>query len=582
MEIKMKKGNKMSKLIQRIVLAFVASACLSGELLADTNTDKEFLKGVAKREQGDYKGARKILESIADKNPKAKYFLGVLADSEQAGLDKTQAADLYSSACKQLTDSPSSGLDYWVTSYCYWEGHGVEKDKATAIDYSHKGQSAMEQLAKNGNVWTQYVLATSYANKELFNDKQKAAQYYTDACNGGSGRSCNYIGVMYNNGDGIAQDFVKASQFYSKGCTLLNPYSCHNLAWRYQKGEGVKKDMKKAAELYTKAILNGKDEDIDTMGILLQYGDVKELRKVFANKKYLNMKSDTSNSLLMFPNELQNSVAKLLLELGADVNARNDGGSTPLTWAAGEGRIDLVNLYLQKGADVNAVTNDGNTALMFALNSGYHQIAKVLATNGATLNTGALIIACGGIPKHKESNTPSEVENRANSFEIAAANTLSASIDNSRDIIAFLFSHGLKYKSFNANSKAETVCNSLYEDQPSTKHAREIEKKVKYYEEEWRLEPSGCSVPAVSYNCSNSVTDKINDASDRWNDCKNRWQESHRTTLRKYINDDEVYEALSKSTRDKIINAINETIEQFDRKAKERNRDLKERERRCR
>lgn len=56
---------------------------------------------------------------------------------------------------------------------------------------------------------------------------------------------------------------------------------------------------------------------------------------------------------------------KLLLEKGADVNARNKWGKTALMYAADEGHTDIVKLLVEKGADVDATGNDGKTAMMW-------------------------------------------------------------------------------------------------------------------------------------------------------------------------------------------------------------------------
>jgi ankyrin repeat protein len=45
------------------------------------------------------------------------------------------------------------------------------------------------------------------------------------------------------------------------------------------------------------------------------------------------------------------------------VNARDPLGATALSWAAGLGRVDAVALLIEKGADVNARNRDGNTPL---------------------------------------------------------------------------------------------------------------------------------------------------------------------------------------------------------------------------
>ena len=57
----------------------------------------------------------------------------------------------------------------------------------------------------------------------------------------------------------------------------------------------------------------------------------------------------------------QTEAAKLLIEKGADVNARNRDGATPLHSATFLGRIETVKLLLEKGADTTLRNNDGST-----------------------------------------------------------------------------------------------------------------------------------------------------------------------------------------------------------------------------
>src|SRR2546429_27864 len=63
-------------------------------------------------------------------------------------------------------------------------------------------------------------------------------------------------------------------------------------------------------------------------------------------------------------------VVRLLLEKGADVNAKTNYGETALHWASENGHEAMARLLLQKGADVNAETNDGGTALRWAVENG--------------------------------------------------------------------------------------------------------------------------------------------------------------------------------------------------------------------
>ena len=89
-------------------------------------------------------------------------------------------------------------------------------------------------------------------------------------------------------------------------------------------------------------------------------------------------------------------VVSLLLEKGADVNARdNDDGNTALINASNLGQIDIVKLLLDKGADVNAKTNCGCTALIAAIKgaicfaekaSEFTEVASTLLEKGVDVN----------------------------------------------------------------------------------------------------------------------------------------------------------------------------------------------------
>jgi ankyrin repeat protein len=54
--------------------------------------------------------------------------------------------------------------------------------------------------------------------------------------------------------------------------------------------------------------------------------------------------------------------AKLLIEHGADVNARSSNGDTPLTFAAMFGQGKMAKLLLEKGADKSIRDGKGLTA----------------------------------------------------------------------------------------------------------------------------------------------------------------------------------------------------------------------------
>ena len=71
-------------------------------------------------------------------------------------------------------------------------------------------------------------------------------------------------------------------------------------------------------------------------------------------------------------------ITRLLIEHGADVNAKQQQDVTPLHAAAHNGSLEIVQLLLEHGADKNATDASGKSALDFARESGFDAIVEIL------------------------------------------------------------------------------------------------------------------------------------------------------------------------------------------------------------
>ena len=70
---------------------------------------------------------------------------------------------------------------------------------------------------------------------------------------------------------------------------------------------------------------------------------------------------------------------KQLVPQGADINAADGNGETPLHAATGAGKLDVVQWLVGQGADINATNGDGETPLWTAALEGKCDAVQVLA-----------------------------------------------------------------------------------------------------------------------------------------------------------------------------------------------------------
>ena len=152
--------------------------------------------------------------------------------------------------------------------------------------------------------------------------------------------------------------------------------------------------------LTLKDILSGKYEqpNEEPIGKITSIFEEQKITSIFAEETPVKNEASTleKNKLIdmgFWINKPSLEDVQKEIDNGADVNATNEYGGTPLTHATYQNNDEIVKLLIYKGADVNATTKDGWTPLMYVAEYSAEyssvnalKIIELLVGNGADVN----------------------------------------------------------------------------------------------------------------------------------------------------------------------------------------------------
>jgi Ankyrin repeats (3 copies)/Ankyrin repeats (many copies) len=124
------------------------------------------------------------------------------------------------------------------------------------------------------------------------------------------------------------------------------------------------------------------------------FGDLDMVQRLLDYKANVNAKTKYNWSALHYVSmrdplhcrrhsQWFSHIAQLLLQHGADVDARGRGCTTPLHMAVINRRVEVVRVLLEHGANVDAEDDEGKTSSQIAAESRYNEILEVLLEYGA-------------------------------------------------------------------------------------------------------------------------------------------------------------------------------------------------------
>ena len=116
-------------------------------------------------------------------------------------------------------------------------------------------------------------------------------------------------------------------------------------------------------------------------------GEKKDVEELIDMGADVNAKDIDNRTALMEASMIGNKeVMEVLIQNGANVNAKCSNDWTALMFASYNGYEECAELLIQNEADVNARNRDGGTALMLALVKGRKNVVQLLISKGADVN----------------------------------------------------------------------------------------------------------------------------------------------------------------------------------------------------
>ncbi|HBD51466.1 MAG TPA: sel1 repeat family protein [Alphaproteobacteria bacterium] len=119
-------------------------------------------------------------------------------------------------------------------------------DKAKAAyeagDYATAAQE-FRPLAEAGDAKSQFNLGVMYENGHgVAQDNAAAIKWYRRAAKAGHAEAQYNLGVMYDNGQGVPQNYAEAMSWYRRAAETGHAKAQNNLGFLYSNGKGVPQD----------------------------------------------------------------------------------------------------------------------------------------------------------------------------------------------------------------------------------------------------------------------------------------------------------------------------------------------------
>jgi serine/threonine protein kinase len=132
----------------------------------------------------------------------------------------------------------------------------------------------VQKAATAGNIDAMNNLGVLYQNGQgIAQSYDKAREWFQKAADAGNPDAMNNLGELYYYGRGVARDYTQARDWYEKAAAADNANAMYSLGWMYEKGSGVIiRDYTQARSWYQRAADAGHPDAMYNLGMLYENG----------------------------------------------------------------------------------------------------------------------------------------------------------------------------------------------------------------------------------------------------------------------------------------------------------------------
>lgn len=115
--------------------------------------------------------------------------------------------------------------------------------------------------------------------------------------------------------------------------------------------------------------------------------DTQSIKQILSQKTLIDERDETGSTALMVATRANNvHAAHMLIEAGADVNAKDNIQDSPYLYAGAQGYLKILRMTLMHGADLKSINRYGGTALIPAAERGHVETVRTLIATGVDVN----------------------------------------------------------------------------------------------------------------------------------------------------------------------------------------------------